>query len=77
MNSVYKTKDLAESAALIVQGLQLERIDREGSICWFIFNDRQKCEEISNKFFFGNLLVEARKYYEAMNRLKNRIFSIR
>lgn len=71
----YKSKDLAEVAAIITAGQQLQRIEREGSICFFIFSDKVKCEQLSNEFFFGNLRVNARSYYENMNRLKNRIFT--
>lgn len=71
----YKTKDLAESAALIIKNIKLIRIDREGRICWFVFDNKEECEKLSNKFFFGELQVNAREYYEALGRLKNRIFS--
>lgn len=70
----YKTKDLAEASALIASGKLLKRIDRDGRICFFIFDDKSGCEKVSNEFFFGKLLVNARDYYENMNRLKNRIF---
>lgn len=75
MNNTYKTKDLAESAALIVEGQNLLKIEREGRLCWFIFENKEKCIELSNKFFFGGLLVNAREFYEATTRLKNRIFA--
>lgn len=71
----YSTKDLSETAALIVEKQELLRIDRQGNTCWFIFKNTEKCKDISNKFFFGNLLVNARDYSEAMTRIKNRIFA--
>lgn len=70
----YRTRDLAEATALIVAGIELQRIDREGSICYFIFSSTEKCTSLSNKFFFGELLVNARTYHETMNLLKNKIF---
>ena len=73
----YKTKDLAETAALIVKKQPLINIEREKSICWFIFNDIETCQRISNTFFFGDLQVNAREYHDAITRLKNRIFSKR
>ena len=36
---------------------------------------KEECEEISNQFFFGELLVNAKKYHEATQTLKNRIFN--
>ena len=71
----YKTKDLAEAGVLIIKKKQLIEIERQGKICWFIFDDKKLCERISNEFFFGELLVNAREYYEALNRLKSRIFT--
>ena len=71
----YKTKDLGESAALIIKNMKFIRIDREGRICWFVFENKSECEKFSSDFFFGELLVNAREYYEALGRLKNRIFS--
>lgn len=70
----YKTKDLAESAALIATGHKLTRINREERICFFIFENGKECKDVSDKYFFGKLLVNARDFYEAMNLLKNRIF---
>lgn len=75
MENTYKTKDLAEAGGLIVKKQNLIRIDRKGTVCWFVFQDKKMCEEIANKFFFGEVLVNAREYYEVLNRLKNRIFS--
>jgi len=72
---VYKTKDLAESAALITKGQKLISMEREGKICWFIFGDKNECNKLSQDFFFGEYLVNAREYYEIIVRLKHRIFS--
>ena len=71
----YKTKDLAEAGALIIKKQQMIKIEREGRTCWFIFDNKKECESLSNQFFFGEFLVNARDYHEALNRLKNRIFS--
>lgn len=71
----YKTKDLAESAALITKGQKLISMEREGKICWFIFENKKECEKLSSDFFFGELQVNAREFYEVIVRLKHRIFS--
>lgn len=75
MEDDYKTKDLGEAAALIVKKQRFIRIDREGRICWFVFENKQECERLSSDFFFGELLVNARELQEAIKRLKHRIFS--
>lgn len=73
--STYKTRDLAEAAALVVLNQRIVNVERENRICWFIFENRKDCEQISDQFFFGKLNVPAREYYESIVRLKNRIFS--
>jgi len=75
MENTYKTKDLAEAGVLIIKKQHLIKIEREGVICWFIFSDKLKCEQLSNLFFFGELLVNAKDYHQALSVLKNRIFS--
>ncbi len=72
---VYKTKDLPEAAALIYKKQNLLRIDRQGRICWFIFDNKIECEQLSRDFFFGELIVNARAYYEIVVSLKHKIFS--
>ena len=72
---IYKTKDLPESAALVYKNRQLLRIERQGKACWFVFDNKNECEKLSNDFFFGEFTVNARLYYEIIVRLKHRIFS--
>jgi hypothetical protein len=75
LDNTYRTRDLAEAAALLVEGMELLKMNREGAICWFIFRDKEKCVELSDKYFFGNLLVPAREFHDTVGKLKNRIFS--
>jgi len=72
----YKTKDLAEASMLIVKRQKLISVEREGRICWFVFSDKRECEQLSNDYYFGEILVSARDFHEAMSRLKGRIFSM-
>ncbi len=74
-NNYYKTRDLAESAALLVCKKHLVRIDRMGKVCLFVFENKSDCEQIANDFYFGTLTINAREYYEAITRLKKKIFS--
>lgn len=73
--STYRTKDLAEAAAMLVCKQKLTSIERQQQTCWFIFAQADKCRKISDKFFFGELLVDARQYHESLSLLKNRIFT--
>jgi hypothetical protein len=75
MGNEYRTRDLAEAASLITNNKKLIRFERNGSTCWFVFDDSKGCERLSNDFFFGQLMVNARDYHKAMTILKNRIFA--
>jgi len=75
MDNTYKTKDLAEASTLLTLGQKIISIERENNICWFIFNDLKTCQKISNDFWFGECLVDARSLHDSTNKLKNRIFS--
>lgn len=75
MKNQYRTKELSEAAALLTKGQQIVDIERQGRICWFIFNNKELCEDLANKFFFSDLSVNARDYFESVKRLKNRIFT--
>lgn len=75
MNDSYATRDLAEASLLLTKKQKLIRLDRQGKIVYFIFSGKERCEELSNQFWFGDCLVNAKSYYEAMATLKNRIFA--
>ncbi len=74
-NNIYKTKDLAEAASLLISKNTLLGVVREERVCWFVFEDRHECERLSNQYFFGELAVNAREFNEAIIRLKGYIFS--
>jgi len=71
----YSTRDLAEAALLLTKNQKLLRLDRQGKIVYFIFSGKEECEKLSNQFWFGECLANAKSYYEAMQTLKNRIFN--
>lgn len=77
MKNYYRTKDLPESSYIWLKGVQLLRIDEENGTCWFIFEDRDIAEELANEFWSGSAQVSARKYFNSMMRLKNRVFSLK
>lgn len=73
----YKSKDIGESSALVTSGQKIINVQRDGKVCWFVFEHNDQCEKISREYFFGNLRGNLRQYNETMNVLKNRIFSYR
>lgn len=75
MDNKYITKDLGESAALLIKGKRLISHNWVGKICWFYFENEEECKELSNEYFFGEFMVNARVFHEMETRLKSRIFS--
>ncbi|MDD4382993.1 MAG: DUF5659 domain-containing protein [Candidatus Shapirobacteria bacterium] len=71
---LFESKDLAESSFLLAKGKILESIEREGSVCWFVFQDKESCEDLVRKFRFGDSTIQAKKFYEAIQTLKKLIF---
>lgn len=75
-NNEYITKDLNEAGALLVSGIRLIRLERGSGFYWFIFENKNT-QEICNKFWAQELLVDAKKYSDALRTLKDRLFAQR
>jgi len=71
----YITKDLGEASSLLCNSAILLKLQKEKNFYWFVFQDKELCEKTAREYWFGNLLVNARKYYEEMRMLKDRLFS--
>jgi hypothetical protein len=75
LQSEYRTKDLAEASFLLTKNIKFLRLERVGKTCWFVFNDKNNCELLTSEFWFGNATVPAKAFYDAVQILKNRIFT--
>ena len=71
MNNTYKTKDIGLASALISIGQKLIEVSREGKICWFLFEDLDKCIDLDKKYWFGELLINAKTYKQSLDQLKS------
>lgn len=73
---IYRIRDLSEAGVLLVASKKLIGIEKEGNTCWFEFEDFDDCKRISELFWFGEFMVNAKSYYDAITRLKSRIFQL-
>lgn len=73
----FSVKDLGEAAVLLMAGMTLLNFENIDGICWFTFSEGDKCQSISNDYWFSEYLVDAKTYRETMNHLKNKIFSVK
>lgn len=74
IDSLYKTKDLPLAAVLLTKGIHLLEVQKEGEICWFLFENKNECENISFDYSFKSVMVDARTFYQSVLRIKNIIF---
>lgn len=74
-NKKFITKDLYFAALLYALGVKLLGNTRVGSICWFEFDDHQKCNDLYTKYISKELKISAKSYEEALKTLKSFLFN--
>lgn len=76
-NSEYLVKDIGEAAALLCcKSIKLLRLQRGKSLFyWFVFENKQLCEQISNQYWSSDLKVDAKEHSDALRTLKDRLFA--
>lgn len=76
MNDTTETKDLYLASLWYAKGMRLADLKREGKTCWFVFGDKNRCDEIQKNYFLRQELVLAKDYSDAIRSLKDLIFSV-
>lgn len=72
--NLYRTKELYFASILYALDVKMVEFTREGRVCWFDFADKEKCEDVYKKFISKDLMVNAKRYEEAIRTLKDLIF---
>ena len=71
----FKTSDLALATAISVLGVAIEAMQQTDSERMnFIFAKSEKVQDIVNRFWRGELLVEPQSYFNQLKVLKTRIY---
>jgi hypothetical protein len=73
----YYCKDLGQASALLCKSAKLIRLQKENNFYWFVFADKPLCEQLSQDFWFGELLVNAKTYCDSFRNLKDRLYAIK
>lgn len=71
----YSTRDFYLAAALQAKGAHFLRVDRQGSVGFFLFSNQNKCEQWVESYFQGKLMVAAKEMTSAIRSLKDALFS--
>lgn len=75
MDDQFITKDLYLAGLLYAKNIKLEKVNRNGKLCWFVFNNKSLCEELQQQFFNKAVDVNAKDYVNALRTLKDLIFA--
>lgn len=70
-----KLKDLYLVAFLANENQNLIRMENNGDKCWFIFEDTQELNELTNSYWQGKVTTNIKSYVDKVRNLKDRIFS--
>lgn len=70
-----KLKDLYLCAYLLNEGLELIRMDKDGSRFWFIFSEGPRVQQLINAYWENTAMTSARSYVNKLQNLKDRIFN--
>lgn len=75
LNNTFTTKDLYISALCYSKGARLLKVNRQGRVCWFVFEDKNLCEEYQRQYFAKTIDVNVMAYVEALRTLKDLVFA--
>lgn len=74
-NNLYLTKDLSEAAFLYANNLKFCGLKRELNYFWFMFEDKEQAESLSNRYWQRTATINAKEYSEAIRSLKDRLYA--
>jgi hypothetical protein len=70
----YSTKDLGEVAALITAGHRVKALHWKNAVAYFVFADRPTCEDLQQRYYLGQLPLDARTLFDTLRGLKRRLY---
>ncbi len=75
MKNYFRTKDLAEASFLYASSIKLIQLDQDNGRFWFVFEDKDRCEQLTDSFWSKEASVNAKEYADAIRTLKDLIFN--
>lgn len=71
----YSTKDLSVASFLYASGKKLIHLNKDNGRTWFLFDNRNSCEQLVRSFWAKEALVNAKEYSDSIRTLKELIFN--
>lgn len=75
MKNEYITKDLGEAAALLTSQCIMRSLQWKDNTAYFLFEDPETCQKIAHQYFFENLSLNVRNFYENLRMVKRRLYA--
>lgn len=74
MENTIETKDLYLASLWYAKGIKMVNMRRNGKECYFVFESKQKCEEIEKRYWSKEETVIAKDFTDAVKTLKGLLF---
>ena len=75
MSDHFLTKDLQLAGLLYAKSAGFIGVNRNGRLCWFVFENHPLCEKLQQQFFAKSVEVNAKDYADAIRTLKDLVFA--
>jgi len=69
----FQTRDLWLAAALMAAGCKLQNLTWFNGRAFFIFQNKDRCEELAQAYWAGDLQVKAKSFTDGLRTLKDRL----
>lgn len=73
--NLYKTKDSEHASILYAVKQVLDSSCWENGTCFFIYEDKDKCEQIIGDYYKDKIIISAKSLMEAIRTIKSIIYS--
>jgi len=74
-NLLYRTKCQFLASTLYALGLKLDSSEWSNGVCFFVFENQEKCEETVKKYYQGELRLDPRNLWDGFKTIKSIIFN--
>jgi hypothetical protein len=74
-NKFYKTKDCSVSSMLDCMGIKLNSVEWDSGSMYFFFENKQKCEEVVDKYYRDELKVNPKSLFDSSRNIKSIIYN--
>lgn len=75
MPTEYKTRDMYLASYLVMHGLALVKLERDGKRFSFVFSEVPRLKELADEFYSRKAQVEPMQYTMAMKQVKSQMYN--